>query len=97
MVAAHGIYGDLNHGEFRESTPWLFPELPVPYRNRSEGRRDVEAVAHDNLCIRIRIVWPGDRERAAGRGGPWNVVVLDLAFYELRSSSFRLMSSNSSM
>jgi len=84
-------------GEFRESTPWRFPELPVPCRNRSEDRLDVEAVAHDNSCIQKGIVWQGDRERAAGRGGPWNVVVLDLAFYELRSSSFRLKSSNLSM
>ena len=84
-------------GEFRESIPWRFPELPVPYRNRSVGRPDVEAAARGNSCIRIRTVWPGDRERAAGRGGPWNVVVLDLAFYELRSSSYRLKSSNVSM
>src|SRR4051812_36446637 len=84
-------------GEFRESTPWRFPGLPVPCRNRSEDRPDAAGVAHGNSCIRIRIVRPGDRERADGRGGPWNVVVLDLAFYELRSSSFRLKSSNLSM
>jgi len=84
-------------GKFRETIPWRFPELHVPYRSRNGDRRDVEAVAHGNSCIRKVNVWPDDRVHAADRVGPWNVVVLDLAFYELRSSSFRLKSSNLSM
>src|SRR5215471_17301381 len=76
-------------GEFREFTPWRFPELPVPCRNHNEDRHDVAAVVHDNSGIRTRTLRPDDHVRAGDRGEPWNDVVSDLAFYELRSSSFR--------
>ena len=74
-----------------------FDYFPFLIDSRNEDRRDAACAVRGNSSTRKRTVPSDDRARGAGRGGLWNVVVLDLAFYELRSSSCRLISSNLSM
>jgi hypothetical protein len=65
--------------------------------DRNEDRHDAASVIRGSSSIRKKTVSSNHRERAADSCGLWNVVVLDLAFYELRSSTLRLISSNFSI